>query len=265
VIIRGPPQSLLVERSFPSSGVSERGVWLRCCGPLSAATFGGLDSHSVSITLRFRQASAMFLDPKGVYGADHAVRGVAEALAGALWGRCQVDHAEHARVAGGLVVHWRLGYARMQSSRCRAPPELATAILGASSAEQRPSLGQGGSRVLIRAAVAALTSAALARLPRGVAAVSRSCACIGSPCLRNCVHGASIGGGGGGGGWGIGRLWHGRERRRRRRHHGGTADSAGSHGHCLCARRPSRAHHRCVFRPAPARRVRRLVGGVPWW
>jgi hypothetical protein len=28
------------------------------------------------------------------------------------------------------------------------------------------------------------------------AAVSRSCACIGSPCLRHCVHGASIGGGG---------------------------------------------------------------------
>jgi hypothetical protein len=33
-----------------------------------------------------------------------------------------------------------------------------------------------------------------------VALVSRSCACIGSPCLRQCVHGASIGGGGGGGG-----------------------------------------------------------------
>jgi hypothetical protein len=32
------------------------------------------------------------------------------------------------------------------------------------------------------------------------AAVSHSCACIGSPCLRHCVHGASIGGGGGGGG-----------------------------------------------------------------
>eukprot|EP01047_Picozoa_sp_COSAG01_P036356 COSAG01_NODE_2839_length_6992_cov_15.825040_2_plen_192_part_00 len=28
------------------------------------------------------------------------------------------------------------------------------------------------------------------------AAVSRSCACIGSPCLRRCGHGASIGGGG---------------------------------------------------------------------
>eukprot|EP01047_Picozoa_sp_COSAG01_P033062 COSAG01_NODE_2417_length_7736_cov_7.862511_6_plen_121_part_00 len=28
------------------------------------------------------------------------------------------------------------------------------------------------------------------------AAVSHSCACIGSPCLRHCVHGASIGGGG---------------------------------------------------------------------
>jgi hypothetical protein len=31
------------------------------------------------------------------------------------------------------------------------------------------------------------------------AAVSRCGACIGSPCLRDCVHGASIGGGGGGG------------------------------------------------------------------
>jgi hypothetical protein len=30
--------------------------------------------------------------------------------------------------------------------------------------------------------------------------VSRSCACIGSPCLRHCGHGVSIGGGGGGGG-----------------------------------------------------------------
>jgi monothiol glutaredoxin len=30
--------------------------------------------------------------------------------------------------------------------------------------------------------------------------VSHSCACIGSPCLRHCVHGASIGSGGGGGG-----------------------------------------------------------------
>jgi hypothetical protein len=30
------------------------------------------------------------------------------------------------------------------------------------------------------------------------AVVSHSCACIGSPCLRRCVHGASIGGGGDG-------------------------------------------------------------------
>jgi hypothetical protein len=44
-------------------------------------------------------------------------------------------------------------------------------------------------------ALAASTSAAQAR-----SAVSRSYACIGSPCLRHCVHGASIGGGGGGGG-----------------------------------------------------------------
>jgi hypothetical protein len=31
-------------------------------------------------------------------------------------------------------------------------------------------------------------------------AVSHFCACIGSPCLRHCVHGAPIIGGGGGGG-----------------------------------------------------------------
>jgi hypothetical protein len=36
-----------------------------------------------------------------------------------------------------------------------------------------------------------------------VAAVSHSCACIGSPCLRCCGHGAPIGGGGGGGGGGT--------------------------------------------------------------
>eukprot|EP01046_Picozoa_sp_COSAG06_P067823 COSAG06_NODE_17756_length_923_cov_0.759709_1_plen_129_part_10 len=41
---------------------------------------------------------------------------------------------------------------------------------------------------------AAIDSAAAA-----AAAVSHLCACIGSPCLRQCVHGASIGGGGGGG------------------------------------------------------------------
>jgi hypothetical protein len=35
------------------------------------------------------------------------------------------------------------------------------------------------------------------------ARVSHSCACNGSPCLRHCVHGASIGGGGGGGGGGT--------------------------------------------------------------
>jgi hypothetical protein len=34
--------------------------------------------------------------------------------------------------------------------------------------------------------------------PTTAAAVSRFCACIGSPCLRHCVRGASIGGGGGG-------------------------------------------------------------------
>jgi hypothetical protein len=39
-----------------------------------------------------------------------------------------------------------------------------------------------------------------------VARVSRSCACIGSPCLRHCVHGASVGGSKGGGGGGR-RRW----------------------------------------------------------
>jgi hypothetical protein len=43
-------------------------------------------------------------------------------------------------------------------------------------------------------------SAAAAADPAGEAAVSRFFACIGSPCLRRCVHGASIGGGGGCGG-----------------------------------------------------------------
>jgi hypothetical protein len=36
-----------------------------------------------------------------------------------------------------------------------------------------------------------------AREAAAAAAVSLSCACIGSPCLRHCGHGASIGGGGG--------------------------------------------------------------------
>jgi hypothetical protein len=40
----------------------------------------------------------------------------------------------------------------------------------------------------------------------GTAAVSRSCECIGSPCLRHCVHGASIGGGDGGGARGAARA-----------------------------------------------------------
>jgi hypothetical protein len=37
------------------------------------------------------------------------------------------------------------------------------------------------------------------------AAVSHSCACIGSPCLRHCVHGDPIGGQAAGGGGGTGR------------------------------------------------------------
>jgi hypothetical protein len=36
--------------------------------------------------------------------------------------------------------------------------------------------------------------------PAAAVAVSHSCACTESPCLRHCVHGAPIGGGGGGGG-----------------------------------------------------------------
>jgi hypothetical protein len=35
--------------------------------------------------------------------------------------------------------------------------------------------------------------------PAAAVAVSHSCACTESPCLRHCVHGAPIGGGGGGG------------------------------------------------------------------
>jgi hypothetical protein len=38
------------------------------------------------------------------------------------------------------------------------------------------------------------------------AAVSPFLECIGSPCLRHCVHGAPIGSGGGGGGW-VSRRW----------------------------------------------------------
>jgi hypothetical protein len=47
-----------------------------------------------------------------------------------------------------------------------------------------------------------------AEAPAAAAAVSRSCACIGSPCLRHCGHGASIGGGRGlkGGSWRL-RGW----------------------------------------------------------
>jgi hypothetical protein len=43
-------------------------------------------------------------------------------------------------------------------------------------------------------------AAALAALSEehAAATVSHSCVCIGSPCLRHCVHDASIGGGGGG-------------------------------------------------------------------
>jgi hypothetical protein len=44
-------------------------------------------------------------------------------------------------------------------------------------------------------AAAAECSQRVAASSRAGAAVSHSCACIGSPCLSHCVHGASIGGG----------------------------------------------------------------------
>jgi hypothetical protein len=57
----------------------------------------------------------------------------------------------------------------------------------------------GGDAALVREAAQINSSLmALKSCMRARAAVSRSCACIGSPCLRHCVHGASIGGGGGG-------------------------------------------------------------------
>eukprot|EP01047_Picozoa_sp_COSAG01_P044086 COSAG01_NODE_3962_length_5492_cov_71.874281_2_plen_189_part_00 len=37
--------------------------------------------------------------------------------------------------------------------------------------------------------------------------MSLSCACIGSPCLRDCVHGAPVGGGGGSGGAACAAAW----------------------------------------------------------
>jgi hypothetical protein len=58
----------------------------------------------------------------------------------------------------------------------------------------------GARRAAARAEAAELRAQLAAR---EAAAVSHFCACIGSPCLRRCVHGASIGGGGvarGGGG-----------------------------------------------------------------
>jgi hypothetical protein len=47
-----------------------------------------------------------------------------------------------------------------------------------------------------------LETAAAAAAAAGSSAVRHLCARIGSPCLRRCGHGASIGGGGGGGGGG---------------------------------------------------------------
>jgi hypothetical protein len=80
---------------------------------------------------------------------------------------------------------------------------------------QKPPLGQSAGGVsgwrevlLARPAAAgteggggsssALSSGQRASADGAAAAVSHSCVCIGSPCLRHCVHDASIGGGGGG-------------------------------------------------------------------
>jgi hypothetical protein len=49
---------------------------------------------------------------------------------------------------------------------------------------------------VVVAAFLAMVEAAAAAAAGTTATVSHPCACIGSPCLRHCVHGASIGGGG---------------------------------------------------------------------
>eukprot|EP01049_Picozoa_sp_SAG25_P011574 SAG25_NODE_1434_length_3030_cov_2.096213_2_plen_320_part_00 len=56
--------------------------------------------------------------------------------------------------------------------------------------------GEGDLLASAQALLAARMEAAQAAASTAAAAVSHSCACIGSPCLRHCVHGASIGGGG---------------------------------------------------------------------
>jgi hypothetical protein len=66
------------------------------------------------------------------------------------------------------------------------------------------------------------------------ARVSHSCACNGSPCLRHCVHGASIGGGAGAGG---GRGWRPHAGRGVRRWQGGDAVAAAEPVSIVHARR----------------------------
>jgi hypothetical protein len=90
----------------------------------------------------------------------------------------------------------------------------------------------------------------------GLQAVSHSCACIGSPCLRHCVHGASIGARGGGachrsaaltlhGGLLARRRAHGVPLHQPRRHHGVLWHVAGGTGFlagaCTCARTKHKA------------------------
>jgi hypothetical protein len=60
-----------------------------------------------------------------------------------------------------------------------------------------PGTGSGRLQFLETAAAAAAAAGSSAA---GSSAVRHLCARIGSPCLRQCVHGAPIGGGGGGGG-----------------------------------------------------------------
>jgi hypothetical protein len=80
----------------------------------------------------------------------------------------------------------------------------------------------------------------LAAAAAAVAQVSRSCACIGSPCLRHCGHGASIGGGGGGGAGADGA--------------GGADAGVGAHARCPGAglRGAGAAGEGAVSRPFPS-------------
>eukprot|EP01047_Picozoa_sp_COSAG01_P010836 COSAG01_NODE_467_length_16597_cov_10.933446_20_plen_164_part_00 len=102
------------------------------------------------------------------------------------------------------------------------------------------------------------------------AAVSRSCACIGSPCLRRCGHGASIGGGGcasvitGRGGRGRAAA---RRRRRRRRWPCGRG-WRGAAGVSQRSPRPTDKNARTADKHAPQRhrgRHARVPGREGFW